>query len=165
MSMLVSESQSHFTLFSHNYLHSYCGFWPVNENSFFFYPMEVLKPAWTYFYFIGCFPKWNRIFKENVTWDLSIGNCWCLPGFLGAEKVITFWWQIRKRNRWHDLPGSLGFWQCKTMFQIINPVVFSLRCDDESPYAACAEGTLAESSSGEDQAHQEDLAQAQVVFG
>lgn len=42
---------------------------------------------------------------------------------------------------------------------------FSLRCDDESPYAASAEETLAESSSGEDQAHQEDLAQAQVVFG
>lgn len=51
------------------------------------------------------------------------------------------------------------------MFQMINSVVFSLRCDDESPYAACAEGTLAESSSGEDQAHQEALAQAQVVFG
>ncbi len=42
----------------------------------------------------------------------------CLSGivdvcqvFWGAEKVITFWWQIRKRNRWHDLPVSLGFWQ------------------------------------------------------
>lgn len=51
------------------------------------------------------------------------------------------------------------------MFQMMNSVVFSPRCHDESPYAACAKGTLAESSSGEDQAHQEDLAQAQVVFG
>lgn len=56
----------------------------------------------------------------------------------------------------HVLNDQINYFRSLSLF---------LRCDDESPYAACAEGTLAESSSGEDQAHQKDLAQAQVVFG
>lgn len=86
--------------FSLNYLTFYCCFWPINEKekekkNF----MEVLKPAWTNFFFF--FFKWNRIFnKDNVMWDLTIWN-WKITKL----DVCQVFWRWRKLLHFDDRLG------------------------------------------------------------